>query len=915
VRALALLDAPAGRGEDDPGGPWVDELSARLLDMRFQVQSIAGPRGPRALPRGERSGRDELRPLLGTVTPCLGRERELHLLESWLTHSLEEPIAQALLVTAPSGVGKSRLRQEFVRRIEERGTRVSIWLGRGDPMRAGTAYGILGHALRELCGIRGSRDEHDPSHEAEQRARLSERVGRNLPPMERPQVAEFLGELCGLHFPDGESARLRAAREDPRVMSDQVAAAFTAFLAAECAHKPVLLILEDLHWSDASTLRLVEAALRDLPEQPLAVLGLARPELKEMFPRLWGERNTQELRLQGLTRKASVELVQRVLGARTALEAETIDRIVMQAAGNALFLEELIRAVAEGRGDELPETVLAMLQARFERLTPMARRLVRMASLFGDSFWGRGVHALLGGDRHEQEIERALGALVDGEVLVFRGENRATGERQFAFRHSLLRDAAYGLMSEEDRRLGHRLVAAYLERSGENDPLVLAEHYRRGGRPERAAVHYSRAAQQALANSDLRGALAHVAQGAACGARGELLGTLRSSEGWAHLLLGNFSTADQAILPAFELLPAGSPGWVSLQGVAMALAGFQNQRQRLLQHLELLTTTPIWPGAEKSFLDPALMGSGFASMLGLRTTATVFLDRLREISNRLGLHEPRARGLLELSTLWYQLCLEGHAWGYCSAAQVAIECFAAAGDRYNGANGRCHTAVGLLLLGDIERGLALYREMLDSFERSGEVIMRLATQALCGFALAEVGGLHHVEHRTLAHAMAEAAASNPAIQGIWGGLAHIALVIMRIDEGRLDQAEATARQTLQLLENAPAGRPLLYALLGRILLAQDRLAEAEVAVRAGLAQLAAQGGAGLLDTKLHLTAAEVWQALGQEEAARSAFAEARRTLAHHAAQIPDAEARRRFLAHSREHARLVELGLWEGEAS
>ena len=83
-----------------------------------------------------------------------------------------------------------------------------------------------------------------------------------------------------------------------------------------------------------------------------------------------------------------------MLGPQVA--AETITRIITQAAGNALFLEELIRALAEGAGEELPETVLAMLQARFLRLDPGARRVLRAASFFGETFWRGGLVALLG---------------------------------------------------------------------------------------------------------------------------------------------------------------------------------------------------------------------------------------------------------------------------------------------------------------------------------------------------------------------------------------------------------------------------------------------------------------------------------------------------------------------------------------
>lgn len=916
ARAMALLEASAQLTEDHPGGPWLDDLSARLLDLRFQVHPIqAGG----TLLLGERSGRDELRPLLGTVTPCLGRERELELLERWLEQSFEEPMAQAFLVIAPSGVGKSRLRQEFVHRLEERGTRVAIWIGRGDPMRAETPYGILGQALRELCGLRGTPGGHDEPQGAEQRARFSERVGRHLLPVERPQNVEFLGELCGLPFPDGESARLRTARQDPRSMSEQVTSAFLRFLKAECEHKPVLLILEDLHWSDAATLRLVTVALRELAEQPLAVLGLTRPELKEVFPRVWGERRTQELRLQGLHRKASTTLIQRMLGPRVT--PETAERIVLQAGGNALFLEELIRAVAEGREGELPETVLAMLQARFERLGPMALRVVRMAALLGDSFWGRGVHALLGGERHEKDIERALRSLVDDEVLVLRGEHRATiagatevtRERQFAFRHSLLREAAYGLMSEEDQRLGHRLVAAYLERSGESDPAVLAEHYQRGGRPERAAAHLARAARQALAMVDLEGALARVARGAACGASGELLGSLRAVATWGHLWLGDFAAASQAMNEALELLPVGNADWLWMQGAALALSAFQGDRAAFSQHIGVLAAVRPQPGAEQAYFEPAMMAIGFASILGMRDPAASFLERLREVYGRLAPPEPRAHGMLGMGLLWYELLLMGDWWIYTSTAHEAAGSFAEAGDRRNANSTQAHSGIGLILLGEVERGRALCGEILDMLEPSREPMEVAATQALCAMALAEVSGPGEHEQRSLARTLAEAASGYSQLPPFWAGMARAALAIVWTDEGALETAEAAAREAIRILAQAPAGLPLTCALLGRILLAQGRLEEAAATARDGLAQLAAQGGAGLLDTKLHLVAGQVWRSLGQAAAAQEAFAQARRTLAQHAARIPTDAARQRFLAHSREHAWLEGVGVAECE--
>jgi hypothetical protein len=905
------------RGSREPRvGPWLDEIAARLLELHFDVQRTDDGR---ALLTGNRSGHDEVRPLLGTVTPCLGRERELGLLMSWIDHSIEEPVAQMLLVTAPSGTGKSRLRQELVQRLrqrerEGRGHEMSIWIGRGDPMRTGTAYSLLGQALCELCEIRGHGDA--PA----ERARLRERVGRHFGSTGHApgapatsvdvagHVAEFLGELCGLPFPDDASPRLLAARQDPRLMSHQVAAAFVAFLGAECARRPVLLVLEDLHWSDVATVRLVEGALAELAEQPLIVLALARPEAKDMFPWLWTQRRVQELRLQGLSRKASRELALRVLSTRApdpageaGSEAATdaiIEKIVTQAGGNALFLEELIRVAAEGRAQgrevEQPETVLAMLQARLARLDPPARRFLRTASLFGDSFWATGVHALLGEEQPDERSERTITLLLDQEMLVQRGEDRDAGHRQLAFRHSLLRDAAYGLMTEEDRRRGHRLAAAWLERSGERDPMVLAEHYRLGGELERAAIHLARAAHQALAASDLPGALQRAAQGVACGARGELLGTLRSIEAWAQIWQGNFQPAYEGMLAASELLPAGSAGWVSIQGMALMLSGFQGQHARLREHLQLLDRAELLPGAESAFMEPAMMALTFASMQGLRALSTRFLERLRTVRARLGPEDSRAQGMLEFGMAWHAL-LGGDLWRHWVAAKAAEESCAQAEDRRYLHGARGHIGAGYLMLGEIEQGRRLCREAIELMVQSGEPVGRWVMQSIYILGLAYAG---HPEHGDEVRLLNDELQQGLPAPTFWTGMAQASLAMAEATAGDFKMGEAVARQALQIFASSPGGQPMAYALLGRCLLAQGRLEEAAAAVEQGLVQLQAQEGEGLYDIELYEVAAAVRRALGQEEAARRAIAEADRKRDDRAGRIPDPEVRRRFLAHS-----------------
>src|SRR5262249_43566862 len=149
-------------------------------------------------------------------------------------------------------------------------------------------------------------------------------------------VAEFLGEIVGTPFPEEESASLRAARQDAQLMGDQTRRAWVDFLGAACSDKPLLLMLEDLHWGDLPTVRFVDEALRRLKGRPWMVLALARSEVHDVFPKLWAKRDVQEIRLRELSAKASARLVRQVLG--DEVSGETVERLVAQADGNAFYL-------------------------------------------------------------------------------------------------------------------------------------------------------------------------------------------------------------------------------------------------------------------------------------------------------------------------------------------------------------------------------------------------------------------------------------------------------------------------------------------------------------------------------------------------------------------------------------------------
>ena len=139
--------------------------------------------------------------------------------------------------------------------------------------------------------------------------------------------------------------------------SDQMRRAWLDFLEASCAREPLLILLEDLHWGDLPTVQYLDDALRRLGDRPWMLLALARPEVHDLFPGLWAGREVQEIRLKPLSVKASARLARQVLG--DGVNAEMLERLVVQANGNAFYLEELIRTAATGSTEALPETVLS----------------------------------------------------------------------------------------------------------------------------------------------------------------------------------------------------------------------------------------------------------------------------------------------------------------------------------------------------------------------------------------------------------------------------------------------------------------------------------------------------------------------------------------------------------------------------
>ncbi len=848
----------------------LDDETAGLLAGRFLLRR--DPDGTQLI--AERSATEGPRSVLGVRTPCVGRDRELRVLHGLWEECAAEPASRAVLVVAPPGVGKSRLRTELAARIEAAGP-CEIWIGRADPVSAGSPFAMLAPAIRGACGVRDS----DPA------AVRTAKVRTALP---GPQAA-FLGELCGVPFPDGDDPQLAAARRSPILLGDRMRAAWEDFVRARTGRGPVLLVLEDLQWGDLPTVAYVDAALRALADSPLMVLGLARPEVEKTFPRLWADRRVQEIRLDPIGKRAGAELVRAVL---PDAAADVVSRIVDRAAGNAFFLEELLRAAAAG--SDTPGSVLAMLHARLERLPAEARLVLRAASVFGEVAWTGGVAALVG--EAVDDVRRRLSDLAREEFLVERPDARFAGETEWTFRHGLVRDAAAATLTDKGRAIAHALAAEWLISAGETDAVVLAEHFERGGVPLRAVPFWRRAAQAALEGNDFDAVVARAARCAACGATGEDKAASRLLEAEAERWRGRYPEAENAATEAMALATRESDAWYrAITEVALAL-GWQGKGEGI----EALA---------KQLLDSDPPRSPAAAGATARVAAQCLHSGRAAIGGELlaRVDESVTLGPLESSVLDYARAvrskLEGDLGAYSFFLDRAAASAESVGDIRTACSPRVNLGYALCEVGDHGRAEGVLKEALAIALRVGLAAPATASKNNLGLALGRLGRIEEaieVEQQAVTEAAGQGAFR---IEGVSRGYLAWLLALA----GRMDDAESEARRAVSLLDVAPPLRPEALATLARILLLRGSHAEALAVAKTADEALDSMPGVNAGESSVRLVRAEAEHAAGNAQAARDLLARARDQLLERAARIGDERMRGTFLQAVPENARTLDL--------
>ena len=467
VNVAARLEQAAG-----PGDILVGERAAAFASGAFELEApiqveakgkpggIACRRLVRALslmrPRG----------LAGLPPAFVGRDRELGLIQDAYEGAVSRREPQLVTVMGEAGVGKTRLVREIWQWLGGHAPEALRRTGRCPPYGHAVTYLPLGEIVKEHFGVLDS----DPP----------ERILGLLAQRQILALALGLDVASDLH---------------PIVARDRLHDAWIELAEELAADRPLVALVEDLHWAEEPLLELLERTLLEV-EAPVLVLGTARPEFIERSP-TWGRGRapSEWIWLEPL----AAEDVQRLVEGVVETEVPPAVRDLLgQAEGNPLFLEELIATLMErgalrpGDGWDLdllpletaiPDSVHAVLAARIDLLPSVEKNALQAAAVIGRAFWPSAVRGLLDG------VDPDFRLLEQRDLVRRRSGSSLEGEREFVFKHAITREVAYGSLTMRDRARMHADFADWLDNRGggrDEDAALLALHYAEAARPENA---------------------------------------------------------------------------------------------------------------------------------------------------------------------------------------------------------------------------------------------------------------------------------------------------------------------------------------------------------------------------------------------------------------------------------------------
>ena len=495
----------------EPGAVVIADGTRRLLGNLFELKDlgardlkgIAGPARAWAALRARSVGsRFDALHTTG-LTALVGREEESELLlRRWSRAKTGE--GQVVLLSGEAGIGKSRLTAALLERLAaEPHTRLRYFCS---PQRTDSAFHPIIGQIERAAGL---------AYDDKPQAKLDKLDAVLAQTSTSPQDAALFAEMLSLPN-DGRYPALDLTPEQRR---QRTLEALMSQLAGLARRQPVLMIFEDLHWIDPTSLEVLGRTVDRIKTLPALLIVTFRPE----FNAPWvGQPHVTSLTLNRLGEREAAAIIARLVGNK-ALPADVMAEIVERTDGIPLFVEEMTKAVLEAESEgaarhtvaavpspalAVPASLHASLMARLDRLGP-AKEVAQIGSAIGREF----SHALLASvaRKPEAELGSALDRLVQAGLLSRQG---VPPQASYLFKHALVQDAAYGTLLREPRRALHARIAETLEsrfaETAESQPDILARHCTEAGLIEKAAGLWGKAGQQSLARSALVEAVAQL---------------------------------------------------------------------------------------------------------------------------------------------------------------------------------------------------------------------------------------------------------------------------------------------------------------------------------------------------------------------------------------------------------------------
>jgi class 3 adenylate cyclase/tetratricopeptide (TPR) repeat protein len=459
----------------DPGTVLVDEVTMRATQATVTFadageQSLKGVPAPTRLWRAQRviAGAGGARRADGLEASFVGRDVELAFVKQLFHATAEGSRIRLVAVSGVAGVGKTRLSWEFQAYVEGLAGQTFLHRGRCPSYGDGVAFWALAEMVRARFDI-----AEDASGEVAA-ASIADGIAEWVPDAdERAFVEPRLAVLVG-------ASDRGFSRED-------LFAGWRLFLERLARLRPVVLVVEDLHWADAGLFDFLEYLLDWSAAFPIYILTIARPELAERRPAWLADRGSATaLHLDPLPDPAIMELLEELV---PNLPAPVVAKITAHAAGIPLYAVETTRSLVdqglvvrrngvyclEGDVDELvvPASLTALIAARIDAMPSAERELVKGLAVLGDSFLREAVTAVC--DVPDDVVDELLRALVRKEVLAVNSDPLSQRRDQYSFVQAMLRSVAHDLLSRRERKQRHRAVADHLRVAFPNDGADVAE--------------------------------------------------------------------------------------------------------------------------------------------------------------------------------------------------------------------------------------------------------------------------------------------------------------------------------------------------------------------------------------------------------------------------------------------------------